>query len=115
MISRNREAKPDRKDITMNNICKVSGKTFRYNRERCVVEYVEKATPDMLNDNAEWQKKFGRDLWEITDGYTVLDTVGLRPENWNSKEARTEYLTGWAMELDEESAYLTAAAIKEFT
>ncbi len=99
----------------MNGICKVGKRLFRYNRKHCVVEYITKATSEDRADNAEWQKKYGKDLWDIdAAGYIVLDSIGLRPENWDNKDSRTEYLNEWAYELGVEGAQLLADAIKEF-
>lgn len=86
-------------------VCKVRKRMFRYNYERCVVEYVFKVNKEMLADNVEWQAKYGKDLWEIEDGYCVADAVGLRKENWNNKELRLPYLEMWNDELDEEVAW----------
>ena len=89
---------------------KIGKKTFRYTNG--VVEYVAKATPDMYDDDKEWMEKYGHPLWGIKDGYVVLDSAGLSKEHWNDKEARTEYLTGWAYDIDEESNSLLRDFIK---
>lgn len=88
-------------------IVKVGDKEFRYDYKDCVVEYVMKADAQMYEDNKEWQKKWGRDLWDIdAEGYEVIASAGLSREHWDDKEARKEYLEMWAQELDEESQYL---------
>lgn len=98
-----------------NNICKVEGKLFRYNREHAIVEYITKATDDMYEDNVEWQAKFGRDLWDIDeDGYFVMDSIGLMRESWDNKEVRVEYLTEWAWELEAEVNEIVEIATREF-
>lgn len=80
---------------------KIGKKTFRYNPDRCIVEYVTKATPDMYADDAEWMEKHGRPLWGIDkDGYIVLDSAGLSLEHWKNKEDRIMYLTEWDWEID---------------
>ena len=86
---------------------------FRYDFDECIVEEIAKADPEMLEDNREWQAKHGRDLWDIDeDGYIELRSVGLLPENWKDKEARTEYLEMWAEELDYETSWMVADFIK---
>ena len=87
-------------------VCKVDDKLFRYDYENALVEWVEKPSAEMLEDNKEWQAKHGRDLWDIVDSYVVIDSVGLRLENWKNKESRLEYLGNWADELSEECSWL---------
>ena len=90
---------------------KVGKKMFRYDEKRSIVEYVDKATPDMYEDDKEWMEKHGHPLWGIdSDGYIVLDSAGLSREHWNDKEARIEYLTEWSWEISEEVDYL----VKEY-
>ena len=92
----------------------VHSKLFRYDFDRSVVEYISKADAEMIADDAEWERKYGRKLFDIgEDGYMVLNTVGLHKDNWNNKEARDEYLSGWAFELDEELHCLAAEFIEE--
>jgi len=87
-------------------IYKRGKRTFRYDFDRAVVEYVAKADPEMLEDNAEWQAKYGKNLWDIDDdGYMVVDSAGLSRANWKNKESRNYYLDEWNYELDEECAY----------
>ena len=89
-------------------IYKRGKRTFRYNFDEAIVEYVAKATKDMLEDNKEWQAKRGENLWDIDeDGYMVLDGAGLSRANWKNKESRDYYLDEWNYELDEELAYQT--------
>lgn len=86
---------------------KLHGKLFRYDFDTATVEYISKADEEMRKDNEEWQAKYGRDLWDIdAEGYIVLSTVGLHPDNWKNKAARDEYLFVWCCDLDEESAAL---------
>ena len=78
---------------------------FRYDFERCMVEYVCKASEEELADNAEWMAKYGRPLWDIDEsGYMVIDAAGLRPENWKRKSSRDMYLDEWMADLDAETA-----------
>lgn len=87
-------------------IYKRDGFSFRYNFDRCLVEYVSKASKEELADNEEWQQKYGRNLWDIDEnGYIVIDAVGLRPENWKNKEARDGYLDEWIFDLREAVAW----------
>lgn len=81
-------------------------KLFRYDYEYGVVEYIAKADAEMIADDEEWKKTHnGRGLYDIDqDGYMVLDSVGLRRENWKNKAVRDEYLFGWCIDLDEEAA-----------
>ena len=83
-------------------VYKFKGKLFRYNYDECLVEYVAKATKDELEDNKEWQKKYGKNLWDIDkDGYIEIEAAGLRKENWTRKEVRDEYLSEWVAEMAE--------------
>lgn len=82
-------------------------KLFRYDYENGIVSLVYKADKEMLNDNKEWQAKYGKDLWDIDeDGYIESSSVGLMRENWDNKEARDEYLWEWVEELNEEARIL---------
>jgi hypothetical protein len=92
----------------------LDGKIFRYDFDHCVVEYIAKADAEMVADEAEWEQKHDRKLYNIDDdGYMVLDEVGLHKKNWINKEARDEYLSEWAFELDEELGALAAEFISE--
>jgi len=83
--------------------------SFQYDRKTATVLYVMKASEEDIKDNEEWIKKYGRPLIEIQeDGYMVLERVGLSRENWDNKETRDEYLSGWCFELEEELAYMAA-------
>ena len=82
-------------------------KLFRYDYEYGVVEYIAKATKDQIDDEIEWEQKHGSQLYGIdADGYMVLDSAGLRRENWKNKAVRDEYLFEWCIDLDEEAAAL---------
>ena len=92
---------------------KIGNRLFRYNAEKCIVEYVDKATPDMYEDDAEWMVKYGHPLWGIDkDGYIVLDSAGLSKEHWDNKEDRIMYLTEWNAEIGGEVAYLVDEFMK---
>ena len=92
---------------------KIGKKLFRYNPEHRVVEFIEKATPDMYEDDARWIEKHGHPLWGIDmDGYIVLDSAGLSREHWDDKETRIMYLTEWGYEIDDETNYLVSEFIK---
>ena len=83
-------------------VYKFRGKMFRYNFDECLVEYIAKATEEELEENKEWQKEFGKNLWDIDEnGYIEIDAVGLRKENWTRKEVRDEYLAEWVAEMQE--------------
>lgn len=64
---------------------KFMGKTFRYDYDNAIVEWIYK------------DEETG--LWEELDG------VGLRLENWKNKEARDEYLAEWCADLEEEMGW----------
>lgn len=99
----------------MKNICKIRKHIFRYDRANHVVDLVCKATPDMLEDNKDFMEKFGRPLWPIDeDGYHVIMSVGLMPENWDNKDARIEYLTEFADEYEEEVSRMSESVMSEF-
>lgn len=88
-------------------VYKLEGKLFRYDFDRCTVEYVAKADAEELKDEAEWVQKYGEPLFGIDhDGYMVLDSAGLIRENWESRESRDSYLSAWSSDLDEESLAL---------
>lgn len=92
---------------------KLNGKLFRYDFEDSVVEYIYKASDEDIKDEQDWIAEHGRPLVGIdAEGYSVVQTVGLSAKNWKNKEARDEYLSGWAEELDEESAYLADQFVK---
>ena len=93
-------------------VCKVNGLLFRYDYDRCVVEYVSKAGAQEIKDNEEWMEKYGKPLWEIEAGYVFIDSIGLRLENWKNKETRMEYLEQWAAELRYEANCMAEDFIK---
>lgn len=64
---------------------KYMGKTFRYDYDNAIVEWIYK------------DEETG--LWEEIDG------AGLRLENWKNKEVRDEYLAEWCADLEDEIAY----------
>ena len=85
------------------NPVKVSGKLFRYDFDRSVVEYIIKADAETIDAEIEWEQKHGSQLYGVgADGYIVLASAGLRKENWTNTAARKEYLSEWADELSEE-------------
>lgn len=83
-------------------------KLFRYNYEDCLVEWIHKATEKEIEENEEWKKAHNNHhLYNIgEDGFEIIDTVGLRKENWNNKEIRNEYLEEWCFEINEETSIL---------
>ena len=74
------------------NVVTVDGKQFRYDYKYGIVEYVSKAGEEMLKDNEEWQRKYGKNLWDVEDGYVVNSSAGLMKENWDDAAERKEYL-----------------------
>lgn len=94
-------------------VIKVSGKSFRYDFDHCIVELVIKAGKEEIAEEEEWRAKYGRPLYGIdNDGYMVIDEAGLCMDSWTHKDTRNEYLTGWAEELDEEAQQLAADFVK---
>lgn len=89
---------------------KMDGKLFRYDFGDSTVEYITKATADEIKLESDWAEKHdGERLVGIgKDGYIILDTVGLRRENWANKEVRDEYLRGWSDDLDAEMSQLAS-------
>lgn len=96
------------------NPYKLNGKLFRYNFDTCIVEYIMKADKDGLEADEEWKRTHGgRSLFGIgSDGYIILDSIGLSLENWKNKEARDGYLSAWCNDLDEELASMAADFVK---
>ena len=82
-------------------------KLFRYDFDLAEVEYIFKADQEMIDEEIEWERKHGSQLFGIDeDGYVVTATVGLSERNWKNKAARDEYLFQWVAELEEEGAAL---------
>ena len=83
------------------NPYKLNGKLFRYNFDTCVVEYIQKADQETMQEDAEWKRNHdGRSLYNVgDDGYIILETIGLSRENWKDKEARDGYLSGFLLVL----------------
>lgn len=83
---------------------KVGKDMFRYNYEKSLLEWVCKPTADMLEDNKECQAEMGKDLWDIVDGYAVIDSIGLRRDNW--KDSPKYWCERYADEIREECAWI---------
>ncbi len=95
------------------NPVKVSGKLFRYDFDRSVVEYIIKADAETISEENEWKRKHGSPLFGIDpEGYIVCSTAGLNVANWKNAAARKEYLSEWADELSEEESYLAEDFVK---
>ena len=69
----------------------LNGKTYRYDFDKALVEWVRKPSKETL-------------AADIVEGYTVIDCIGLARENWEDKEARDEHLEGWQFEIEAETA-----------
>lgn len=93
---------------------KLNGKLFRYNYDTCIVEYIMKADKDDLESEEKWKRTHGgRSLLGIgSDGYIILDSIGLSLENWKNREARDGYLSAWCNDLDEELASMESDFVK---
>lgn len=85
-------------------IYKVGKKSFRYNYDEAMLEWVSNITKRIKKDNEEWQKEFGHDMWDIVDGKVVNDRIGLMRENW--KDSPEYWCEQYAGELDEECCFL---------
>jgi hypothetical protein len=86
---------------------KVSGKLFRYDFDRSVVEYIIEADAETISEENEWKQKHGSALFCIdSEGYIVCSIAGLNVANWKNVAARKEYLSEWADELSEEESCL---------
>lgn len=95
------------------NPVKVSGKLFRYDFDRSVVEYIIKADAETISEENEWKQKHGSPLFGIdAEGYIVCSTAGMNADRWENADARREYLSGWADELEEETACLVDDFVK---
>ena len=92
----------------ISSVYKFKGKMFRYDFDNCIVEYITKADKEMIKDEEEWKANHnGRSLFGIdADGYMVVDSAGLRKENWKNKAVRDEYLAEWISELQYEASLL---------
>lgn len=88
-------------------IYKRGKRTFRYDFENAIVEYITKADAKTIEEDNEWKARHnGASLFDIDeDGYITLDGAGLSRANWKDKELRDLYLDEWNAELDEEAAY----------
>ena len=92
---------------------KVSGKLFRYDFDRSVVEFIVKADAETISEENDWKQKHGSALFGIdAEGYIVCSTAGLNAANWKDAAARKEYLSEWANELEEEAIRLAENFVK---
>ena len=95
------------------NPVKVSGKLFRYDFDRSVVEYIIKADAETISEENEWKRKHGSPLFGIDpEGYIVCSTAGLNAGYWHDADVRREYLSAWANELEEEANRLEEDFVK---
>lgn len=93
--------------IKYSGIYRFERKLFRYNFTHNVVEWVYKARKSEIAEEKEWIEKHGRPLHHIDElGYIVLDSAGLRLENWKRKAVRDEYLSEWVYDMNEELRYM---------
>ena len=92
---------------------KYKGRDFLYDKGNALLQWVVKADDDMYAENQRWQEKFGCDLWDIEDGYSVVSEIGFSADNWRCKTIRDEYLDMWIAQLDEETERLAEAFLAE--
>lgn len=92
---------------------KYGKRMFRYDFDNAIAELVVKADKQMLEDNKEWQAKWGKDLWDIDeDGYMVMQEIGFSRADWKSKADRDSCLEMWCYDMDIEAKYLAEEFIK---
>lgn len=89
---------------------KFGDRYFRYNYDTTEVEYVVPVTSEMLTENEEWMHKFHSSLYDIHDGFAVIDYRQLNPDYWENKSDRIDYLREFSTDLD----YEVNSAIDEF-
>lgn len=77
------------------------GHKFIYDHDNCEVKWVTKATQEDYEAVIRLPH-----IYEIIDGWSVLDSVGLSKENWKNREARDGYLGMWIDEIEEECRYI---------
>lgn len=92
-------------------IYKVGKRSFRFNYEHCVIEYIAKMDEQKLKENEEWLKEFGEPMWETdeTGRYTILDSIGCFLEDW--KESPKGMCEMWSDQIEEEMRCLMAYGI----
>lgn len=84
-------------------VFKFEGRSFRYDYDHSIVEWVSKADAATREDEREWIDKFGEPLYGIDDcGYYVVDSIGLNRKNWEQRSTREEYLWEWVQEIEYE-------------
>lgn len=94
-------------------IVEYSGKLFRYDYDRSVVEYIMKADAEEIEFDRQWKAAHGSSIYGIdADGYMVMDSIGLNRKNWDDPAARREYLAGWIVDLDAEAKALVGNFIR---
>lgn len=80
-----------------------NGRKFIYDRKTSVVNFVKKATKEDYEDAKRLPYVF-----EIINGYFVIDSIGLSRESWENKELRDEYLYSYIFDINEEADALLA-------
>lgn len=93
--------------MELTRVYKFRNYMFMYDKENSIVYSVAKMGAKERKNNEEWLINYNKPLFETdpSGNYILLNSVGLRRENWSNKEVRDEYLAGWCSELDEELAY----------
>ena len=89
-------------------IYKVGDKSFRYNYDEAVLEYIhkldKKTLAEMKKDNEEWMEKFGHPLWNEDDFKGKVDSIGCWREDWD--EDPVGCCERYADRLDEEMHWM---------
>ena len=80
------------------------GNYFKYDSDNAVVHmYWKPSNTDLeavKSDNKEWQAKYGKNLWDLSDdGFVEIDRAGLSCDNWENIESRDYYLDAWIQEI----------------
>ena len=78
-------------------IYKFNDRKFRYDYDRCLVEY------GFIAETEDDIEIFGAK--ELGD-FVLVDEIGLSKENWDNKEVRDEYLMEYCYRLEEEINWL---------
>lgn len=82
----------------------VGNRRFRYDYQLCELQYIAKADKKVIKENKEWRDKFGEDLFEIVDGYMLIDTIGLSKDGW--EKSPDYWCDVYNDRLNEEIAYM---------
>lgn len=80
-------------------------RNFRYDEENAMLQWIQPLDEQMVQDNIEWNKKFGHDLWENENGYYIVSQIGLAKEDWD--ESHEYWIERFNEEIDAELRYMS--------